>query len=110
MPSLWVGIRPTIDETRILALDSQAQTLLRARLAPTPRHPRALAWLLESLALWEGQPVRAALAVGASSRSSATSPWLASVGETALFSLECVRALRPPRRDGVQLVLPEVRP
>ena len=36
---------------------------LKARLNPRPQHPRALATLLEAVALWEGMPVRAALCV-----------------------------------------------
>ena len=36
-------------------------TILKAQLAAEPKHPRALATLLEAIALWQGQPVRAAL-------------------------------------------------
>jgi len=36
-------------------------TILKAQLAKDPRHPRALATLLEAVALWQGLPVRAAL-------------------------------------------------
>jgi hypothetical protein len=45
---------------------SGATTVLKARLDPTPAHPRALQWLLEAIALWQGTPVRAVLYVGGS--------------------------------------------
>jgi hypothetical protein len=38
---------------------------LKAQLAKDPKHPRALATLLEAIALWQGQPVRAALCADA---------------------------------------------
>lgn len=37
------------------------ETILKAHLARDPKHPRAFATLLEAIALWQGQPVRAAL-------------------------------------------------
>lgn len=40
-------------------------TILKAQLARDPKHPRALATLLEGIALWQGQPVRAALCADA---------------------------------------------
>jgi len=42
-------------------MDGPSDTILKAQLARDPRHPRALATLLEAVALWQGQPVRAAL-------------------------------------------------
>ncbi len=39
-----------------------SETILKARLLRPPTHPRALPLLLEALALWQGQPVRVALA------------------------------------------------
>jgi hypothetical protein len=44
-----------------LALDSLDRTLLKARLAPEPEHYRALPLLLQGLALWQGQRIRAVL-------------------------------------------------
>jgi RHS repeat-associated protein len=50
-----------------------SETILKARLAPTPAHPRAMATLLEAVALWQGSPVRAALAAAESGEGSDSS-------------------------------------
>jgi hypothetical protein len=122
MQSLWVGIDPRPPTARVLVLQGPAEVVLKARLLPQPKHPRALAAMLESLALWQGVPVRAALAVGDEE------PWcdtgayhvgFVDFGETPLYSLDVVSRLqRPRRRDGIggmgefrdlrQLVLREV--
>lgn len=62
---LWVGIARDGSDTKLLAR-SGATTVLEARLSSTPSHPRALQWLLESLALWQGSPVHAVLCVAGS--------------------------------------------
>lgn len=64
MNSIWVGIDPRPPAARVIAMNGVDETLLKARLSPVPKHPRALATMLESLALWQGVPVRAVLAVG----------------------------------------------
>ena len=64
MESIWMGIAPSSETTRVVALTGPSDTILKARLAPDAKHPRALATLLEAVALWEGLPVRAALCVG----------------------------------------------
>jgi hypothetical protein len=46
-------------------MQGAADTILKARLCREPAHPRALPALLEAMALWQGLPVRAALAVDA---------------------------------------------
>jgi hypothetical protein len=61
MESIWMGIAPGKATTRIVALESPSDTILKAQLRKEPAHPRALATLLEAIALWQGQPVRAAL-------------------------------------------------
>jgi hypothetical protein len=66
MESIWMGIAPGKTTTRIVALESPSDTILKAQLRKDPAHPRALATLLEAIALWQGQPVRAALCAGAS--------------------------------------------
>jgi len=60
--SIWMGIAPGPTATRVLAMRSGSETILKAKLRRDPSHPRALATLLEAIALWEGMPVRAALA------------------------------------------------
>lgn len=61
MESIWMGIAPGTDATRVIAMAGPSQLLLKARLEREPKHPRALATLLEAMALWQGLPVRAAL-------------------------------------------------
>jgi hypothetical protein len=43
-------------------MQGPSETILKARLRRDPPHPRALTTLLEAMALWQGRPVRAALA------------------------------------------------
>ena len=62
MTSIWMGIAPGRTSTRVLAMHGASETLLKARLRRDPCHPRAFATLLEAIALWQGMPVRAALA------------------------------------------------
>lgn len=64
MESVWMGISPSPRATRVVAMAGPSETILKAQLATDPRHPRALATLLEAIALWQGLPVRAALCVG----------------------------------------------
>lgn len=104
---LWVGVDPRPPQARILATTPSGLSVLKARLEPGPRHPRALATLLEALALWQGVPVHGALAVGEEE------PWCdmdcfrvlgdyhvghPAFGQTPLYSLRTVDRLRRPRR------------
>lgn len=65
MESIWMGIAPGPRTTRVIAMAGPSDTILKAQLARDPRHPRALGTLLEAVALWQGQPVRAALCADA---------------------------------------------
>jgi hypothetical protein len=101
MRAIWMGIHPRPEGTRILATQGPDETLHKARLRPDVQHPRALAALLEAVALWQGRPVRAALAVDASSPGCATSLWPDSPlggDATPLYTLEPVAAHRRRRR------------
>ncbi len=95
--SIWVGIDPRPPSARVLALQG-TETLLKARLRPQPHHPRAAAALFEALALWQGTPVCAALAVGEEE------PWCDAGffpdpgNGPPLWSLAYVSTLRRPRR------------
>jgi hypothetical protein len=60
-----MGIAPGPSTTRVIAMAGPSDTILKAQLARDPKHPRALATLLEAIALWQGQPVRAALCADA---------------------------------------------
>ncbi len=70
MRSIWMGIAPGLTTTRVVAMAGPSETILKAQLSKDPVHPRALATLLEALALWQGQPVRAALCADAAGFSS----------------------------------------
>jgi hypothetical protein len=61
MSSLWLSIEPTIPFTRLLLSQPSVGTALKARLSPSPAHPRAVAMLLEALAAWYGLPLCAVL-------------------------------------------------
>jgi hypothetical protein len=101
MQTIWLGVDPRPPVARVLAMAGPREPILKARLCPQPQHPRALATLVEAVALWQGMPVRAALAVGDEE------PWcdmgrfhvgFDDYGRSPLYTLECVPRLRPPRR------------
>ena len=103
--TIWVAIQPGCTETRILATQRARQTLLKARLAGHPAHPRAIPTLLEALALWQGEPVRAALCVDGSvdGHARALVRDLFHVHEpTPLFRLDVVDGHRRKRRDAIE--------
>lgn len=100
MRTIWVGISARPEGTRILATVGAETTLLKARLAARPNHPRALTTMLEALALWQGARVRAALAVDERASGCGTSLYGDFVGDehTPLYELEIVPDLRRARR------------
>lgn len=65
MESIWMGIAPSSKTTRVIAMAAPGDTILKAQLKRDPVHPRALGTLLDAIALWQGQPVRAALCADA---------------------------------------------
>lgn len=75
MSEIWMGVLPEAKCTRVLAMAGPSETILKARLSPTPSHPRAMATLLEAVALWQGQKVRAALGAGEKDGVSDLSPY-----------------------------------
>ena len=107
MRTIWVGISMARHGARVLAKVGAEETLLKARFSTEMKHPRALATLLEALAMWQGEPVRAALAVepmGDSSDMSLCREWFAIDAETPLYTLDIVPAHRRSKRrtiDGV---------
>lgn len=102
--SLFMGVSPGPKGTRILVTDRD-EVRLKARLSCPPAHPRALSWLIEAVALWEGAPVRAVLCAGGSRCTYAASfraDWFPDFGGP-LYSLEVVDGpgatrLRDPHR------------
>ena len=63
MSDIWMGISPERSATRVIAMAGPSDTIMKARLSREPSHPRALATLLEAVALWQGEKVRAVLSV-----------------------------------------------
>jgi hypothetical protein len=100
MRTIWMGISARPESTRVLATAGAETTLLKARLAARPSHPRALTTLLEAVALWQGAPVRAALAVDERASGCVTNLYGDFVGDehTPLYELEIVPDLRRARR------------
>lgn len=106
--AIWIAIRPGRTGTRVLATAGAQETLLKARLASEPAHPRAVPALLEAVALWQGDQVRAALSVdgrddGCGTRLSRT--LVDVIDPTPLFRLDIVpdrpRRRRRDRLDGL---------
>lgn len=61
--SIWMGIAPGRTATRLIAQRGANEIILKANLRTSPVSTQAFARLLEAMALWEGQSVRAALVV-----------------------------------------------
>jgi hypothetical protein len=101
MRSIWMGITPGPKSTRVLAMTGPGETILKAKLQRNPSHPRALPALLEAVALWQGERVRAALCADAPVTSSVTScypDWFLDPSETPLYALQWVPGLSKTRR------------
>lgn len=81
MRSLWMGIRPGLEITRVVVQDGWEQRLLKARLPHSPQHPRAVATLCEAMALWCNRSVCAALVVDGPGAFCVTRPWRDTVEE-----------------------------
>ena len=100
MERIWMGISPEATETRVIAMAGAGTTLLKARLSPSPAHPRALSTLLEAIALWEGKKVHAALVADAGASGSDCSLYREAFLDTGgpLYALDWVPAFRRARR------------
>ncbi len=108
MRSLWMGIRPGLEFTRILVQDGWNQSLLKARLPQAPSDRRAVEMLCAALALWCGRKVCAALVVDGPGASCVTKPWRDTVDRFTrhdLFEVHLVSRGRPAeerdRLDGL---------
>jgi hypothetical protein len=100
MSDIWMGIAPEPQATRVIAMAGPSETILKARLRPAPAHPRAMATLLEAVALWQGRHVRAALCAAERDGASDSSLYreaFADVGGP-LYTLDWVPACRERRR------------
>jgi len=103
MHTLWMGVRPGPDLTRVLVQDGPL-AILKARLPDAPQHPRALESLAEGVALWYGRPLYAALGVAAEDALCVSPRWHATVDgltRTSLVTIDLVIGRpRPPRAGG----------
>lgn len=100
MSDIWMGISPGATTTRVLAMAGPSETILKARLSSRPSHPRALATLLEAVALWQGRRIRAALAAAERDGASDTSLYRDAFADMGgpLYSLDWVPAPTRARR------------
>ena len=104
MSNLSMGISPGPKDTRVIAMAGPSDTILKARLSRQPSHPRALATLLEAIALWQGTQVRAALCAADKDGASDSSLYREAFADFGgpLYTLEWVPAAaltRHRRRD-----------
>jgi hypothetical protein len=104
MSHLSIGISPGPKDTRVIAMAGPSDTILKARLQRQPSHPRALPTLLEAIALWQGEKVRAALCAADKDGASDSSLYRDAFADFGglLYTLEWVPAAalgRRPARD-----------
>ena len=100
MDSIWMGIAPNATSTRVLAMAGPQDTILKARLLRSPAHPRAMATLLEAIALWQGRPIRAALCADGRPDGSDSSLFRETFTDLGgpLYTLDWIPALEQGRR------------
>lgn len=101
METLWIGVDPRPDRTRILVMSGPQTVLLKAHLSPRPSSRLALSALSEALCLWQGRPGRVALVATHLASCSPHAPFAEEpfgLGHGALVDIEVVDALPRPRR------------
>jgi hypothetical protein len=101
METLWIGVDPRADRTRVLAMADPDTVLLKAHLRPRPSSRLALSALCEALCLWEGRRGRVALVATHLASLSARAPFDEEpfgLSHGALVDVEVVEQLGRPRR------------
>jgi hypothetical protein len=100
MSDIWMAISPESKATRVIAMAGPSETIMKARLHRSPAHPRAMATLLEAIALWQGTKVRAALCAAAQGEGSDSSIYREAFVDFGgpLYTLDWVAAARDRRR------------
>src|ERR1700722_1410602 len=100
MESIWMAIAPNATSTRVLAMAGARETILKAKLSRSPSHPRAMASLLEAIALWQGLPIRAALCADTRPGGSDSSLFRETFSDLGgpLYTLDWIPALEQGRR------------
>lgn len=78
---MWMTVEPKLGFTQLLLVSPGPGTLLKARLAPTPRRPGGLSALLEALATWQGQNLTAVVDADAEDVERHPEAWARLVGE-----------------------------
>jgi len=105
METLWIGVDPRPDRTRVLVMSGPETVLLKANLSPRPSSRLALSALAEALCLWEGRRGRVALVAAHLDSCAARAPFDEhpfGLSHGALVDVDVVDHLRPPRRrDGI---------
>jgi hypothetical protein len=105
LETLWIGVDPRPDRTRILAMSGPEQVLLKAHLSPRPSSRLALGALSEALCLWEGRRGRVALVATHLDSCAPRAPFDEEpfgLSHGALVDIDIVDPVRRPRRrDGV---------
>ena len=100
MQTLWMGVRPGRDLTRLLVQDGP-RPILKARLPDAPQHPRALETLAEGV-LWYGRPCTLRSVwpprTVCASHHAGTRPWTASPAP--LVTIDLVMGWPPPAPGG----------
>ena len=103
MRSLWMGIMPGLESTRVVGQHDWDRLMLKARLPHSPQDPWAMETLCEAMALWCGRKVCAALVVDGPGSLCVTKPWrdtVARLGRHELFEVHLVsRGRRAEERD-----------
>jgi len=105
METLWIGVDPRPDRTRVLAMSGPEQVLLKAHLSPRPSSRLGLGALSEALCLWEGRRGRVALVATHLDSCAPRAPFDEEpfgLSHGALVDIDIVDPVRRPRRrDGV---------
>lgn len=101
----WMAISPEPRGTRVVAMARSSETILKGRLLTEPAHPRAMATLLEAVALWQGQQVRAVLVAADKGGASDSSLFRAAFADFGgpLYSLDWLPASALARRRDCDL-------
>lgn len=99
---VFIGFSRNGSEVKMMVTAGR-ETVLKARFCSTPSHPRAFQWLLEALALWEGERVHAVVcadgSVDAYGRDTLRD-WFPDFG-SALYTVEWTDRATHRRRDGL---------
>lgn len=95
-------------DTRMLVTVGD-EIVMKGRLSRAPSHPRAVQWMMEAIALWEGVPVRGVVCAGGADATYARAFWDA-VGMDhggVLYSLD-LAGREPPGGAALSDLLPDV--